>query len=55
MVCARRGLGDYDLGTGDRLPFLRPDKIKAFGIFQIFERALGKPNRMISANHLDGA
>jgi hypothetical protein len=25
-------LGDYDLGTGDRLPFLRPDKIKAAGI-----------------------
>jgi hypothetical protein len=22
-------LGDNDLGTGDRLPFLRPDKIKA--------------------------
>jgi hypothetical protein len=22
-------LGDYDLGTGDRLPFYKPDKIKA--------------------------
>jgi hypothetical protein len=28
MPVSDHRLGDYDLGTGDRLPFLRPDKIK---------------------------